>query len=1650
MTQIDFVQLQDLFKENSNVELIYYWYEILSKYDPKQNESTDHFIQIIKAMKFIMDYKHAKAEELKEMVENEAAELAEKQVVWERERENIMHELSFLRGRITPNPEIASLNETFRLQINNLHEENVYLNERNKERDREVANQNNKIEMLNSQIQQLEKERTSLIQQVGHYTSSCELFESLVMYNLQQTVLDDTIRELNRRFEDKAVEMLTSNEAESIKLRKRTEQAVQLSKQLHEVVQQNDELRAEIEQLSEALISATKFIEDTTGSYEDMRKQLRESDKIIERLTNDNELLTEMNRVSLSIAIVAIRTVEKNYFQDLLRNKNEQIKALEQKFEALQTELESLQSEYLQASNIEREKEIKELRLELVKATQIARDLFDTSRKDGNQSSVKMQQKINELNELVNVLKAEITQYEMNNSELIESIEVKDAENLKVNAELKKLRTAVYGNSEPEIAHLEKQLSFREKQIEKLTTRCSMLQIELSNKHFHTEIAQKSSENANFSLNCGSERTVIEEDAKIEGNEKELKKCARDQKKKCPDQMSKDQRNFCDYAKKDEESSKILNMREDKKEECERSRDGLDNCLQSWEASAMIISSLNRELMLLIQELHEKDEQLKAMDKCSQKAVNSIDELKIRYFKLQKEVAEYENPKQSKVIEQIVEKMHACEIEIEEYKKMAEYMKLSGNVIEQKMEEMNRQVVAERLRNLRLVHKLQIIERNRKKESLEFKRLQKNHEEQRLLHAKQLKTANYESDLAMIEIASLQILLLHSVPKQTYDELLSQHKRLLIFGDASAKTDSLINNETVYEDESEELKVENSHLKAMIDVLTSQNEYWQKEVEKFREQMDEMRDFLEDVESESQVKSLLVALEQRFLKALSDRTEFDQNRAYENQQYLQLQNEFNRKRRSWAHQRKKLVQVVRALQSILQCQSLLQRMRSNSIDSITVQQFLDYKEKIEQIKRNHAESEQYKEKVSLSSCKTFIKKEKEELDLQLRHVEALRNSYESVHENDYNLIRLQKNLQANMLNVINVTTQLEHAELQIKKKDAQIQQLSEMVETLQNEVNDLSIANFNVSGFDDELNEQIWKLADPTLLISKKVEEKFELKKPITEDLSKDEIELTNEKTKQTTSDEVAKDYIDNDFDVNYQKDIVELVSSDAATENGKITYSSEYIKKLNYIRETAKLCVANYKEQLKYKDEVIKKYKGLLQSAAEKVNDRQMIHIWKEIENPTLRNDVEELSKVSQKFLTQSVQQLQKEQADACSQTDFSWMQDQDIFKISEDERKSMLHKKELDASKKNEGVQVKFCCSCPIIYSAKIPQRITNEVQNDTLMETLRREQLTLTEMRMEMKEMKQRITALTARNNELEQACESIRAEALAEIKESYTTNNYSKSGDDMLRFEETLSVLRVESENHKKVIRQQNEVIDRLQKTQPIRNSEKEVARWREKKAQEGKLNSLRQRVKEMQVREEEMKEKVRKNEIQVEELLKAESVRSNEIQRLTAIMKKLKNDKEMSDLQQKICNDRLKSVQEMNNYLNKRIAQLKTTFPLPYPSVTLEKRMDNLEAPIQIDAYAVKIKGDICEEELDELRNKAKECDELLKRLTVKEMEIEEYREEIQILQNKVNQRKYDCGAVAVLRDKLMAKEKFIQQQQQRIDELEREKWQNSL
>ncbi|CAG9536049.1 unnamed protein product [Cercopithifilaria johnstoni] len=1664
MPPLNVNELEELFeKGDDNPEIVNHWYEKLSEYDPEDIEVSESVKQIMKAMKWIMHYEHVNGEELKELLVKEAAEMAEKQENWDEEKENMNLELKLLRERTTATANVTDISETFRTRINSLTDENVYLKEQNKERDCELAEKNDKVEKLTYRVEQLQNEREKFIQ--------------------QQTFLNESIHELTVRLENKMDESMI-NETKALQLQQRSQQAALLSKQLQEVAQQNDEFRAEIQQLSTALASATTFIEDTANNYQALYEQLLESDKIIERLTNDNELLGK-KLDDEKITAGKLGNADENsiqHYKELLQSKNEQIETLKLKFETLQIELQELQSQSILENNVGREKEMEKLRVELLDATKVARQLFGVAVKNNevNGSIAQMKSEITSLNETIDKLHWEVKQREMENDELIHNLEMKDIENQKVNIELKRLREEIFGSAEDEISRLEKQINFREQQIEKLTAKCSLLQVELSSTF---DVSDQKLEGFIPVMNSVEKSLIpvqdkVDDRSEIEPAESLLK-------------PAEDAVNFLPEMKESDSECKAypegilkvhkrpLKLRK-KKEEYEGS-------LKSLEASAMIISSLNHELMLLMQELDEKDRQLQRMEKSVEHAANSIDELKVNYFNLQKEVSEYDMTQYNKTIDELRKKMECYEIEIEEYQKLANSIRLSGNEMQQKVEEMNRQVVAERLRNLQLIRKLEIIERNRNTENVEHKKVARNYQQQRLLHMRQFKIANYESDLATIEIARLQTLLLHSVPKKDYDQLLLQHKQLLASDDNYKLTNDFKNDEMRNEyivvnllemnDEikNAEVTVENTHLKGMINVLRSQNEYWQIEVEKIREQNTEMMHFLDDVESESQMKSLLVALERRFLKALSDRAEFSQNQKLTDHQFLDQQNEFARKKRSWANEKKKLIQMIRSLQL------LFQRMRSNSMELLTVQQMMQYKEKIAEINSNYTQSQKYKEE---------IEREKDELDLQLRHAEALRKSYELLQENDYDVIKLRKSLQASHLNMLNAKKQLENAEIQMQRKDERIQKLEEIVQNLQKEIEDLFAITIKISDFDDE-NERIYEAINPSPITDelfqniKNEETKIELKSDI-QSVSDEKGSSEMEESENIGKGETPTETIDSESDVKFHA-ITELHATGDTRKIAHI-HPEEYMKKLNYIRETAKLCIANYKEQLKYKDEVIEKYKSLLKIMPDENDTQQNIDDSalivndlaerklrtsseilfqnynsdieaKDMEIVKLRNEIEQFNKANRR-LTKDLQHFRnqiKPCTEISTQTDLHAIMDDDEIEegiISNEENNLKFNVTEESTKSITSQEPLRTRTPSSLIKSNKhnVSIKVNDTQNNDIMMETLRREESKTMTMRMEIRDLKQRNAILRIKNQELEKACERIRVEALSEIKQSYTSNINDESEAIVMKLQQELSDLKLETGNQKKLIREQKEIIDRLQKNQSVKNSQEEISKWHEKKAREGSVNVLRKKLKEMEQREQEICERLKKRDQEIKQLHKLENSRRIELKRLQEMIKSLENDREMSNLEMKILNDRLRTAEETNIYLNQKIGQMKKESNELLLSANNEKEKLLKGIKIRDDTIEInRIEGhNISDEELHKLREKAEKYDDIMKQLIKLETEVKKQHEEIRLLNDKLNERKYDCGAVAVLRDKLMAKEKVIEQQQQRIEELEREKWQNLL
>ncbi|PIO62626.1 hypothetical protein TELCIR_15803 [Teladorsagia circumcincta] len=217
-----------------------------------------------------MSFSFTSAEELREVAEREAAQMAEKEEAWEEQKIALKEELDTLRERITVTADAGDSSEAFRAQIDSLREENRELEKANRDRDREMADLRDRFESLVSRADVLARERDALEQ--------------------HRNQMEDTIRELQRRISAKSEEK--TNEWESRKLRQRNEQAITLTRQmqvgyaeltaLHEATQRDLRNVTEENEIMRQKAKMRELMEDNRDLRDELYATRRELDKLRE------------------------------------------------------------------------------------------------------------------------------------------------------------------------------------------------------------------------------------------------------------------------------------------------------------------------------------------------------------------------------------------------------------------------------------------------------------------------------------------------------------------------------------------------------------------------------------------------------------------------------------------------------------------------------------------------------------------------------------------------------------------------------------------------------------------------------------------------------------------------------------------------------------------------------------------------------------------------------------------------------------------------------------------------------------------------------------------------------------------------------------------------------------------------------------------------------------------------------------------------------------------------------------------------------------------------------------------------------------------------------------------------------------------------
>lgn len=99
-------------------------------------------------------------------MERETAEMATREEKWTEERERFRAELSTLREQITAGAGLDNVHEAFRAEIDALAAENAQLKQQSRDRDRELGEQRDRADELESRMQAMDRERAMAMNNV--------------------------------------------------------------------------------------------------------------------------------------------------------------------------------------------------------------------------------------------------------------------------------------------------------------------------------------------------------------------------------------------------------------------------------------------------------------------------------------------------------------------------------------------------------------------------------------------------------------------------------------------------------------------------------------------------------------------------------------------------------------------------------------------------------------------------------------------------------------------------------------------------------------------------------------------------------------------------------------------------------------------------------------------------------------------------------------------------------------------------------------------------------------------------------------------------------------------------------------------------------------------------------------------------------------------------------------------------------------------------------------------------------------------------------------------------------------------------------------------------------------------------------------------
>lgn len=1690
LNKINYTALYEtFFKGNDNLENYNFWYQKLINFNLPENETYENTNIIIRAMQYIIQYEHTVAEELKEISEKEAVEMAEKEENWEQERQIYVEELSNLREKITNDAGYDDLTEAFRDEINTLKEENNHLKQIGRDRDRELADQREKEEDLIMKISNLEKDKNIKTYQLAQY--------------------EDTIKELNRKVSRKD-DSSQKNEWEIKKLRQRNEQVLKLSTQLEDVMEQNTKLKKEVERVTIALEDATELINENSEKYDILTKKMTEAEVNVSRLVEENNLLQRQlkekhNDLQELLTQDEITGKELN---SLIKKKDSTIEKLNNELQAYQIELEQYKK-MVESGNMKKnyEEEMETLKEELISATKVAKALFGISEKTGTNDEdptaglrVRLIQLDKKLEKSIDDNKLLIKE----KKHLEDLIVEKEESNIKLYKEIDRLRKTAFGDKDLEVKRLEEQIKFRDNQIGKLIQKISLMEIHLSEIEMNKE-------------NEINNKQVDEKkiDNMVDNN---INKVESKPKKNIKVQRSKsiDDKNII-IPSTSTHSKELISEKD----------------LSSIEASALLITSLNGELIRLLQELEDKDNELIKLNKLYKNQENIIEEMNTKLINIENSENstklikdEIENIKHdcSEKVENISLELEKQKISNQELKRLLSTVNVDEDEKMRRLSESTRRLVYVEIQNANFRREKRILEDKvesykiliEKKED-KIKCLGKNNEER-------IQEIMFQNELNVIEIARLQNNLINSVPQFEYERVVEKYKKLMLqFFNITGENKENINetaftridilNDNINDNiTKEQLRAEITMLKNLNEVINNQSDYWQKEVEKLKIECNEINDFLEAFRSASDLQNFIGAIQKKFINCLTNQQDIKDDRIMLEKKLKKLYMDSRKAEKEWKNDRKKLVD------GIMHLKRLLEREKSKNFYNISVDEIAMLKEKMDMIEENKNEVKKNLEE---------IENEKNKLKLLTNNLEAMQESIKELSLNDPNVVSYQKIIQAHIFNNMTLNNNLKNLNKKLKLLEKELEEVKNTNEDL------------------DKINKDLYLLTIKPLELTPIQTVDFKIYENLFKN-NKDSTEIDN-------------------ADANNIDDTVSIKSDDIYINNKDqnekiktiiIDNSEDYEREIQSIKKTAHIAMEGYKEQLKQKNKSIEEYKSLVEKMIIEIknmdNDfNEKIKLIKESNKKALENSLnvtsnETTSDISQNNLYIELQEslnlkekecvkymgelkeleeayleltnkYKNKEKNVCDIGLQTYIDDNTSIKINpivsdkisdnSESPNKVIEDVDVDTNENNKVTNRSNSSSSVVSSSSSGTSSLSNNNETekqsakssnvDIKSITSTREDMLILQQKNEIRRLRTKVINMERRNKELETENSAI-SEKLSKYTRKTTCDLSSNLDVENQTLKTEITKLRREAVTMRKRIENLNKQVFELEKNNKTkrRSENTSVERWKEKKNFDSTINILKKQLSESKKEQKELQERLDRRDRLIEQLheekgslrVEAAMKRAKNIENRTSIVKseanilenKLRDEMALQQTRIDTLKEKLTMLHNENIHLKKKVSKLekelveqkekfeenkKEIAKNENKMVVFEiddtyKNKKNVipEIVIQEDSgYETTYRKQLSDSDENkilkkELRMVEIKCVELTEQVTKLRLELMEYQEKYDTLKRKYDDRvsqDNQLASIMLLKDKIEAKERLISIQRQKIEDLEKELWERN-